>query len=46
MPGLGLTKPREFTDAEKQSMTEGAAELGIDLDDILTIWGSSAVDVT
>ena len=45
MPGLGLTKPREFTDAEKQAMTEGAADLGIDLDDILSIWGSSALDV-
>lgn len=45
MPGTGLTKPREFTEAEKQSMTEGAAELGLELDDVLSIWGSSAVDV-
>jgi hypothetical protein len=45
MPGVGLTKPHEFTDAEKQVMAEGAADLGIDLDDMLNIWGSSAVDV-
>ncbi len=45
MPGVGLTKPREFTNAEKQAMTEGAAELGIELDDVLSIWGASAVDI-
>ena len=45
MPGVGLTKPREFTDAEKQAMTEGAAELGLELKDVLSIWGSSAVEV-
>lgn len=45
MPGVGLTKPREFTDIEKQAITEGAADLGVDLDGILGIWGSSALDV-
>ncbi len=45
MPGVGLTKPRDFTDAEKQVMAEGATELGIDLDDLLNMWGSSAVDI-
>lgn len=45
MPGVGLTKPRDFTDVEKQAMAEGATELGIDLDDMLNIWGTSAVDV-
>jgi hypothetical protein len=45
MPGVGLTKPRDFTDVEKQAMAEGAAELGIDLDDMLNLWGTSAVDV-
>ena len=43
MPGVGLTKPRDFTDVEKQAMAEGAAELGIDLDDMLNIWGTAAV---
>ncbi|MEO6983237.1 MAG: type ISP restriction/modification enzyme [Edaphobacter sp.] len=45
MPGVGLTKLREFTDEEKQAMTEGATELGLELEDILSIWGSSVVDV-
>ena len=45
MPGVGLTKPHEFSDVEKQAMAEGAAELGIELDDVLSMWGSSAVDV-
>ena len=45
MPGVGLTKPSEFTDAEKQALAEGATELGMDFDDVLSIWGSSAVDV-
>ena len=45
MPGVGLTKPREFTDVEKQAMAEGAAELGLNLEDVLSNWGYSAVDV-
>ncbi|MDR5729719.1 MAG: type ISP restriction/modification enzyme [Terriglobia bacterium] len=45
MPGVGLTKPRGFTDVEKQAMAEGAAELGLELEDVLSIWGESAVDV-
>jgi hypothetical protein len=45
MPGVGLTRPREFTDAEKQAMAEGAAELGLELEDVLSLWGSSAVEV-
>jgi len=45
MPGSGATKEREFTDTEKLAIAEGAAELGMSLDDVLTIWGGSAVDV-
>ena len=45
MPGTGLLKGRDFTDAEKQTISEGASELGLQLDDILTLWGASVVDV-
>jgi hypothetical protein len=45
MPGSGLAKAREFTEAEKQAIGEGAIELGIELDEVLSIWGGSAVDI-
>jgi hypothetical protein len=45
MPGSGLAKKRDFTEAEKLTVAEGAAEFGVTLDDVLTIWGGSAVDV-
>jgi hypothetical protein len=45
MPGSGLDKEREFSEAEKQAIEEGAVELGISLEDVLSIWGSSAVDI-
>lgn len=45
MPSSGLVKEHEFTEAEKEAMSEGAADLGITLDDVLTIWGGAAVDI-
>jgi Type ISP C-terminal specificity domain/N-6 DNA Methylase len=45
MPGAGLTKERDFSNAEKDAIEEGVAELGISLDDALSIFGGSAVDV-
>lgn len=45
MPGSGLAKKRDFTEAEKLAMTEGASDLGMTLDDVLSIWGGGAVDV-
>ena len=45
MPGSGLTKEREFAEAEKSAMVEGATELGISLDDLFSILGNAAIDV-
>jgi hypothetical protein len=45
MPGSGVAKEREFTEAEKLAIAEGASELGITLDDVLTMWGGSAIDI-
>jgi hypothetical protein len=45
MPGSGLSKERDFSDAERLAITEGAEELDMDVDDILTIWGNTAVDI-
>jgi hypothetical protein len=45
MPGSGLDKEREFSEAEKQAITDGAGELGISLDDVLSLWGATAVDI-
>src|SRR5712671_5510653 len=45
MPGPGLVKERDFTEAEKQTIAEGASELGMTLDGVLSIWGETAVDV-
>ena len=45
MPGSGLIHEREFTDGEKGAIAEGAKELGLPLDNVLTMWGQQAVDV-
>lgn len=45
MPGPGLVKERDFTEAEKQAIAEGVSELGMTLDGVLSIWGQTAVDV-
>jgi hypothetical protein len=45
MPGSGIAKKRDFTDAEKLAISDGASELGMSLDEVLTIWGGNAVDV-
>ncbi len=45
MPGSGLTKQRDFTEAEKSAMADGATELGISLDDLFSILGNWAIDV-
>jgi hypothetical protein len=45
MPGVGQTKAREFSDLEKTAITEGATEIGLSLEDVLSIWGESAIDV-
>lgn len=45
MPGGGLVRERDFTEAEKTAIAEGAEDLGTTADSILSIWGNSAVDV-
>jgi Type ISP C-terminal specificity domain/N-6 DNA Methylase len=45
MPGGGLTKVREFNDDEKVAIAEGALELGLNLEEVLSIWGGTAVDI-
>jgi hypothetical protein len=45
MPGRGLEKKREFTAEEKAAIGEGAAELGISGDDVLTLWGACTLDI-
>ena len=45
MPSSGLVKEREFTEAEKDAISEGALDLGMSLDEVLAIWGGGAVDI-
>lgn len=45
MPGSGQAKEREFTEAEKAALDEGATELGMTLDAVIAIFGSRAVDI-
>jgi len=45
MPGSGHIKKRQFTDAEMHAIAEGASDLAMTLDGILSSWGGGAVDV-
>ena len=45
MPGRGIEKQREFTDEEKSAMAEGASELGLASEDVLSLWGDRALDI-
>jgi hypothetical protein len=45
MPGRGIEKKREFTDEEKAAIAEGAAELGLSVEDTMMLWGDTTIDI-
>lgn len=45
MPGRGIEKKREFTEQEKATIAEGAAELGLSAEDAMMLWGGSTIDI-
>jgi predicted helicase len=45
MPGRGLERERDFSADEKTAIKEGAIELGISVDDALTLWGEKTLDI-
>jgi hypothetical protein len=45
MPGSGVTNGRKFSESEKQAIAEGASELGMDPNDVLSILGGDVVDI-
>jgi hypothetical protein len=45
MPGRGRIEKRDFTEDELAAIAEGAYELGLSVDQILSLWGKKTLDV-
>jgi hypothetical protein len=39
-----MQKQRDFTEEEKTVIAEGAAEIGLSAEDVITVWGGSTID--
>jgi hypothetical protein len=45
MPGRGLEKMRDFTEEENAAIVQGAAELGLTAEEVVTLWGGRTIDI-